>query len=74
MPTAAGTSVGANAANAQVQSSGASAQNNMSMAGTAGGNIPQTIYVNNRVVVEDTARATDNKMTRAVDVDRQSGQ
>ena len=74
MPTAAGTSVGANAANSQAQSSGASAQNNMSMAGTAGGNIPQTIYVNNRVVVEDTARATENKMLRAAPQDITTGQ
>jgi len=73
MPTAAGTSVGANAANAQVQSSGASAQNNMSMAGTAGGNIPRPLNVNVTTYTVDTPKQTEVRMEGYAEFDQQSG-
>ena len=57
MPTAAGTSVGGNAANAQAQATAASQPAQNAMAGPAGGNIPSTVNV--KAYIVETARTAE---------------
>jgi hypothetical protein len=57
MPTAAGTSVGGNAANAQATAASQPAQNNMGMVGSTGNNTPSTVNV--KAYIVDTARTAE---------------
>lgn len=71
MPTAAGTAVGGNAANAQAQATTTTQpnQNAMAMTGPTGGNMP----VNVTTYVVDTPRKAEVRYGNAAEADKQTG-
>jgi hypothetical protein len=72
MPTAAGTSVGGNAANAQAQATAASQPAQNAMAGPAGGNVPLNVNVTTYTV--NTPKQTEVNWGSFADMDMKTGQ
>jgi hypothetical protein len=70
MPTAAGTSVGGNAANAQAQATAASQPAQNAMAGPTGGNVPSTVNV--KAYIVDTARTAEVRLGMYGEGDKQT--
>jgi len=71
MPTAAGTSVGGNAANAQAQATAASQPAQNAMAGPAGGNVPLNVNVTTYTV--NTPKQTEVNFASFADMDKPTG-